>query len=293
MADIAAISAQPHPTGSTEDARVRAYLLQRLQALGLTTEQQAGPLSERARARLTRWRVPPPAGARAVNVIGVLAGRDRAAPAVLLMAHHDTVAGSPGAADDSAGVAAILETVRALRTGTPPARDLIVLFTDAEELNSDGAAAFFAAHPLARRVGVVVNLEARGGGGRALMFETGPDNGPMTSLFGRGVRGPSANSAAVLVYRLLPNITDFSIPKKAGAPGFNFAFLGRPGLYHAPQATPSAIDPGSVQHIGAQTLDIVRALVQAPALPAKGADRVFSDLGCWASRPGGLGAVNC
>jgi hypothetical protein len=278
MVDIAAIARAPHPTGSDEDARVRAYLVGRLQALGLTVETQAAPLSDAARARLVRWGERPAAEARAVNVIGVLPGRDRSAPAVLLMAHHDTVAGSPGAADDSAGVAAILETLRALRSDPPRERDLIVLFTDAEELKSDGAAGFFRDHPLARRIGAVINLEARGGGGRALMFETGSGDGPMMALFARAVRRPSANSTAVLVYRLLPNITDFSIPKAAGTAGFNFAFLGRPGLYHAPQATPAAIDPGSVQHIGAQTLDLVRALAQTPTLPPRGPDAVFCDL---------------
>ena len=278
MVDIRQIARSPHTTGSAEDARVRAYLTQRMQALGLAVETQATPLTQRGRAQLTLWGSPLAATASAVNLIGVLAGRDRSAPAVLLMAHHDTVAGSPGAADDSTGVAAILETVRALRAGPAPARDLIVLFTDGEELNSDGARAFFHDHPLAWRVGVVVNLEARGGGGRALMFETGPGNGPMVGLFARAVHGPSANSIAVLVYRLLPNFTDFSIPKAAGTAGFNFAFLGRSALYHAAQATPDAIDPGSVQHIGAQTLDIARALSQAPALPPHGPDAVFSDL---------------
>ena len=278
MVDIGVIARAPHPTGSVEDARVRAYLAQRLKALAFSVEFEAAPLTAPSRRRLALWRAPVQPDAVAVNVVGLLPGRDRSAPAVLLMAHHDTVAGSPGAADDSAGVAAILEAARAVRAGRPPRRDLIVMFTDAEELHSDGAAAFFRDQPLARRIGVAVNLEARGGGGRALMFETGPGDGPMVGLFARAVASPSANSTAVLVYRLLPNITDFSIPKAAGTAGFNFAFLGRPELYHAAQATPAAIDAGSVQHIGAQTLDLTRALVDAPVLPAKGPDAVFSDL---------------
>ncbi len=123
-----------------------------------------------------------------------------------------------------------------------------------------------------------MNLEARGGGGRALMFETGPRNGPMMALFARAVGRPSTNSAAVLIYRLLPNHTDFTIPKAAGLTGFNFAFLGRPRLYHAPQATPDLVDVGSVQHIGGQMLDVARALILAPRLPPPGQDAVFSDL---------------
>jgi hypothetical protein len=259
-----------------EDARVRAYLAARMQALGLEVRAQAAPLGERGRGRLARWGL---AGVReGVNLIGVLPGRDRSAPAVLVMAHHDTVAGSPGAPDDSAGVAAALEIARALRASGPPARDVVLLFTDAEELDSSGALAFFRHDPLARRVDVVINLEARGGGGRAVMFETGEGNGAAMRLFARAVGRPSAQSIAVLIYRLLPNASDFTVPKRAGLAGFNFAFLGEPALYHAPQATPDRLDLGSLQHLGAQALDLARALSNAPQTPPRTADAVFGDV---------------
>ena len=48
-------------------------------------------------------------------LVGVLPGQDRSLPPILLMAHYDSVPASPGAADDAAGVAAILESVRAIR----------------------------------------------------------------------------------------------------------------------------------------------------------------------------------
>jgi hypothetical protein len=258
---------------------VRAYLAERMRALGLTVETQPVTLDPVGARQVRRWGLSP--GPMA-NLVGVLPGRDRTRPAVLLMAHHDTVPGSPGAPDDTAGVAAILETVRALKAGPARARDLIVVFTDAEEPNLDGARAFFARHPLARRVGAVVNLEARGGGGRALMFETGPGNGAMVGLYARAAARPSANSLAVWVYSLMPNLSDFTLARRAGLPGFNLAFLGRPALYHAPQASPPTLDRGSLQHLGGQTLGIVRALVTAGRLPAKAPDAVFADLfGLW------------
>jgi hypothetical protein len=276
LVDVRAISAAPHVTGSAESARVRGYLVARLAALGLTVETQAASMTPRGAERLRRMDEPP--AREAVNIVARLPGRDAAQPAVALMAHYDTVPGSPGAADDGAGVAAALEVARALKAGPQPARDLLIVLTDAEELNSDGATAFFAGHPEARRIGAVVNLEARGGGGRALMFETGPGNGAMASLYARAVAHPSANSLAVWIYRLMPNYSDFSIPKAAGTPGFNIAFLGAPALYHAPQAMPERVDPGSVQHLGGQALDIVRALVTADRLPPKAPDAVFFDI---------------
>jgi hypothetical protein len=277
MVDIRAIARAPHPTGSVEHERVRSYLVGRLRGLGLQVEVVPAPLSPRGRRRLARWGSTA-TSVEASNIVALLPGRDRSEPAAALMAHYDTVANSPGAADDSAGVAAALEIARALRAGGPSRRDVVILLTDAEELNSDGAAAFFRSHLLAARIGGVVNLEARGGGGRALMFETGRDNGGMMGLFGRTVRAPSANSLAVMIYRIMPNASDFSVVRAAGVPGFNFAFLGRPGLYHTPEATPDAVEAGSVQHLGGQALDIVWALADAPSLPPPAPDAVFADL---------------
>jgi hypothetical protein len=279
MIDVREIARAPHPTGSAENARVRAYLTRRLQSLGMTVTASAAPLGARGKSGLDKWRGSEAPAPQAVNLVATLAGRDPAKPALLLMAHHDSVWGSPGAADDAAGVAAILETVRAIRaSGQPPERTLMVLFTDGEELGLDGAAHFFGQDPARSRVGVIVNLEARGGGGRASMFETGDGNGAMVDLFAGAVHRPVGTSLSVFVYNNLPNYTDYTVAKAQGIPGFNFAFLGRPGLYHSPLATPDALDQGSLQDIGRQTLDLSRALLSAPELPGKTPDRTFYDL---------------
>jgi len=277
MADVRAIARAPHPSGSVESARVRTYLAGRLQSLGMTVTTGTTPLSAAGQERLDTWRGSP-GPASAVNLIATLPGRDPAKPALLLMAHYDSVWGSPGAADDAAGVAAILETVRAIRESGPQDRTLMVLFTDAEELGLDGATHFFTQDPARGKVGVIVNLEARGGGGRASMFETGDGNGAIIDLFAGAVRRPVGTSLSVFVYNHLPNYTDYTVAKKQGVPGFNFAFIGRPGLYHSPLATPDALDQGSLQDIGRQALDLSRALLAAPELPAKAPDRVFYDL---------------
>ena len=277
MADVRAIARAPRPTGSAENARVRRYLIRRLAGMGLTVRAVGTPMTMSAAARIADrtggTRVRPPV----VNVVGVLAGRDPVRPAVLLMAHYDSVAGSPGAADDAAGVATALETVRAVLADGRPARDLIVLFTDGEEAGLEGANAFFAGDPLARRVGVVVNMEARGGGGRASMFETGRDNGAMMRLFQQAVPRPVGTSLSVFIYAQLPNSTDFTPARRAGYPGFNFAFIGRPGLYHSPLSTPATLDQGSVQDMGGQVLPLTRALLAVPVLPGPAADRSFFD----------------
>ncbi|NWE51611.1 M20/M25/M40 family metallo-hydrolase [Brevundimonas sp. P7753] len=287
MTDIEQIARAPHPVGSADHARVRAYLTDRMTQLGLSPQEQVGPLSPGAIQRLKKERGDPEAANnQAINLIGVLPGKDRSQSAVMLMAHYDTVVGSPGAADDSTGVGAVLEAVRAIQARGPIERDLVVLLTDAEELGLDGARIFFGGHPLRDRIGAVVNLEARGGGGRAAMFETGREAGPTVDLFRRAAAradgGTTATSLAVFMYEQMPNGTDFTIPKDRGVGGLNFAFIGRPAQYHSADATPANLDLGALQHLGSQALEAADALLRAPALPAKGPNTVYADVfGRW------------
>lgn len=281
MTDVRHIARAAHPIGSIEHARVQAYLLGRLTDLGLTPSLQSGALSPAAISRIEK-RGDNAAGLLAVNLVGVLPGRRPELPAVLMMAHYDSVPGSPGAADDASGVAAILEAVQAIKARGPADRTLIVLLTDAEELNLDGARAFFSEHPLRDRVGMVVNLEARGGGGRAMMFETGPGNAQTISQFARATKdatgGPSSNALTVFVYRLMPNGTDMTIAVNRGIAGVNLAFIGRPDQYHAPTSTPDALDQGSLQHIGSLALEATDGFLRAPALPKATYNAVYADV---------------
>ena len=278
MPDVVAIAREPHITGTPENARVREYIAARMQALGMEVSTSSGTVGERGTAKRNRWTGrsdPPPT---LTNVIGVLPGRNRSLPAVLLMSHHDTVWGSPGAADDTAGIAVSLEVARAIKAGGGAERDLVVLVTDAEELGLEGAKQFFAEHPLRSRVGAVINMEARGGGGRTTLFQTSSDNGNAVALFADVARRPGGSSLAAYVYSVLPNDTDLT-PVLAGSyTAYNFAFIGRSGLYHSPLATPARLDQGAVQDMGAQVLELSRALLNSPAMPAPAPDAVFFDL---------------
>lgn len=279
MSDVIIIGRAPHPSGSADNIRVRSYLIARLQRLGLDVRTTATPASDIAVQRLRSWAGNPNLPAPTItNIVATLPGRDRASPAVAIMAHYDSVWASPGAADDSAGVASALEIARAIRAGPQPARDLMLVLTDGEELGLEGGHAFVEHDPEHGHVGVFVNLETRGGGGRAAMFETGAHNGAMMRLFVHAVRGPSTTSLSVFVYKHLPNSTDLTPALAMGYPGFNFAFIGRPALYHSPLATPDRLDQGALQDMGAQALDLVRALLTAPALPARAHDATFFDV---------------
>ncbi|MDB5472333.1 MAG: peptidase [Caulobacter sp.] len=271
LRDIAVIAREPHPIASPANARVRDYLLGRMTQLGLSpTVQETDALS--SSPDYPQWL----AGARVQNLIGVLPGRDRKAPALVLMSHYDSVPGSPGAADDATGVAATLEVIRALKVRGTPARDVIVLITDGEEWGLSGAEAFFGQHPLARRAGLIVNMEARGGGGRANMFETGANNGELIARYRKGAKGPISSALAVFLYEKMPNDTDFSVPKRLGLTGLNFAFIGRQFDYHSPTSTVANLDPGSVQSMGEQVLAAAGEFAANPTLPGKAPSAVYS-----------------
>jgi hypothetical protein len=277
MTDVRVLARVPHPTGTPAAAAVVSHLERRLAALGFSVRRVVTPLPERPARRLAKWGGDPTQPA--ISLIALRPGADPASPAVVLLAHHDSVWASPGAADDSAGVAAALEIARAIPKASQQ-RDLVLIFTDAEELGLVGAHAIFApgsaGDPMARRVGVLINLEARGGGGRAMMFETGPGNGDLARLFAANAPGASASSLAVSIYELLPNSTDFTPVKQRGIMGLNFAFLGEAWGYHSPLMTPDRLEQGALQHLGDSVLGVTRALLVAPALPARSENAVFA-----------------
>ena len=277
MADVRVIAARPHPAGSPENAEVRRHLLLRMSALGMEVQTDAALLPAKGLERLNSWSGRSDVAVTMTNVIGILPGRDRSLPAVMIMSHHDTVWGSPGAADDTTGVAANLEVVRAIKATGQPERDLIVLVTDAEELGLMGAKHFFANNPLRSRVGAIINLEARGGGGRANMFQTSANNGAAMELYATHVRQPAASSLAAFIYSVLPNDTDLTPALEGDYTAYNIAFIGRSGLYHSPLITPDRLDQGSLQDLGDQTLELAGALLKADGIPAKAPDKVFFD----------------
>ncbi len=274
MADVAVIASAPHPTGSAQNARVRDHLLARMTALGLNPQVRRDE-GVNHRTRNGELFI---SGARIETIVGVLPGRDRDLPAVALMSHYDSAPGSAGAGDDAAGVAAALEIARALKAQGPQERDVMLLLTDGEEPGLLGAEAFFARDPLARRIGLVLNMEARGQGGRVAMFQTSPQNGALIELFSQSARRPQASSLFAYVYASMPNDTDLTISNAAQIPGLNYAFVGRYFDYHAPTATPANLDRGSLQDLGVQVLAMTQSAAAARELPRPAPDVTFSQV---------------
>jgi hypothetical protein len=252
-AHVEQIAQERHTAGSEADRRVVDGLVQTLADLGLDTRVQHGVGARQTRSGETRM-------ARVENVVGVLPGSDSTGR-LFLMAHHDSVETGPGAADDAAGVATLLESVRALTVGPRLRNDVVVVLTDAEEACLCGAEAFAFSHPLAGAGGVVLNFEARGTTGPPVMFETSEGNADLADAFAEAAPHPVASSVAVEVYRALPNDTDFSVLLADGDfTGLNTAFIEGAAAYHTAQDTPARLDQRTLQAMGDNALAMTRHL---------------------------------
>ncbi|MFD3518774.1 M20/M25/M40 family metallo-hydrolase [Streptomyces sp. NPDC058657] len=254
LADAEVIAKEPRPIGSPASAAARTYLTTRLTALGARVEARPQPVTrdEHDGTALV---------AEVANIHASFPGTAGAdAGHLVLMAHYDSVPAGPGAADNAANVAAVLEVVRALRADGRAARNTVdVLLTDGEEPGLLGAHAFLADGGLDPAHTVVLNLEARGVSGPSIMFESGPRNsGALSAL--SGADRPIATSLADEVYSYLPNDTDFSEFKKKGFGGLNFAFLDGSARYHTPGDSLANLSADSVQHQGDNVLAAARSL---------------------------------
>ena len=256
----------PHPMGSMADAKVRDLIVKRLNALGYATELQTGLSCNEFGACGTPTNI--------VATRGEFSGND----AVMLAAHYDSVPAGPGASDDGVGVANLLEIARVLSVMPQLKHPIVLLVTDGEEGGLLGASLFTREHPLAKRIWAAVNMDTRGVSGPSLMFETGAANAWLMRLYGRSTLEPITNSLCYVIYKTLPNNTDFTIFKAAAYQGFNLAFIGDVAYYHTPLDNFDNASPATMQHQGANALSGLLALANATDLSPPTADSLFFDV---------------
>lgn len=263
--DIEVISKEHHSVAHPEErAAVREYVVQRLEQLGADTVMQyrydslTGPKNKHVVYTFD-----------AVNVLAEFAPADIQDPTYLLMvAHYDSRYSQPmpkdtvwsyGAADDGYGVSVILETVsQALKYRQDWKQGIKVLFTDAEEVGMMGMTAIWENDKeVFDNVGFMINIEARGPWGPALLFETCPGNEKVMDLYAKAAKYPFTYSLTTVVYGFMPNFTDFTIVKDE-IPGMNFSTIADINHYHTDLDNFSNISAKSIQHYGAQIEPITR-----------------------------------
>lgn len=186
------------------------------------------------------------------NYIIQYPGQTEDAPAVMLMAHYDAARFSAsGAADDAAGVAVALEIFKTFIQQNPaPKNKLLLLITDGEELGLLGANAFIEDQLTYHDIGVIINLEARGSSGPAILLpetDTGT-RGLIEAYQKAGVPMPVSSSLDAEIYAKMPNDTDVTPFKEHGINAFNLAFIDDHFNYHSPTDDLAHLSLNSVAH---------------------------------------------
>lgn len=268
-AKLEEIARAPRPAGSPEHARVRSYLLEELRALGLEPEVQT-TTAIREGADFAR-------SATVRNVMARLPG-SASTGAVLITAHYDGVELSPAAGDDASGLVTILEAVRAVQAQGQLRNDVIVLFTDAEELGLLGAEGFVRDHPWLDDVQTVLSFEMRGSSGPSILFETADGNGAVVRALREGAPNAFGTSLGEEFFRYMPYGTDFTVFERAGKQGLNFAAIDNAAVYHTPRDTPSELSLRTLQQHGRHAMGALRTLGQADLSDVRAPDVVYFTL---------------
>jgi hypothetical protein len=281
--DIEVISKEHHSVAHpAERARVREYLVERLQSMGADTVQLfeydslVGPKNKHVVYTFD-----------AVNVLAEFAPAEPSDSTayLLFVAHYDSRYAQPmpkdtvwsyGAADDGYGVGVILETMSHLLDVRKDWKQGVkVLFTDAEEVGMMGMTAMWEGNrEVFDNVGLVINIEARGCFGPALMFEACPGNEKVLGLYADAARYPYTYSLTTVVYQFMPNFTDFTIIKDA-LPGLNFSTIADVNHYHTDLDNFSNVSEKSIQHYGAQILPVAQEYLTSESYSDK--DALSSD----------------
>jgi len=248
--DVIQIGKAPHFVGSKAHSVVRNYIVNELQELDLEVQTQEGySLTKDGEI------------SRSQNILVKIPGGGHG-KALLLMSHYDSAGHSSfGASDAGSGVATILEGIRVFLTNNEPHKnDIILLFTDSEELGLNGAELFVKEHPWAKGVGLALNFEARGSGGNSFMLlETNGGNAGLIQHFIKAKPDfPVTNSLAYSVYKMLPNDTDLTVLRERGnINGFNFAFIDDHFDYHTANDIPANLDKETLAHQGSYLMPLM------------------------------------
>ena len=264
------ISSEVHHVGTKAHRDVQNYLVSELEKLGLSPQIQTQTVFNQ------RWG----AGTTVENIIARIKGTG-GGKALMLLSHYDSATPfSKGAADDGSGIATILEGLRVfLGRDTPPVNDIIILFSDAEELGLLGARAFIRHHVWIDDVGLILNFEARGSGGPSFMLmETNGKNSRMLKEFLKANPSyPTTSSLAYSIYKLIPNDTDLTPFREiSDINGFNFAFIDDHFDYHTAQDAFERVDVETLAHQGDYLMSTLSYFASADITELNSdADRIF------------------
>ncbi|MDX1658933.1 MAG: M28 family metallopeptidase [Nitriliruptorales bacterium] len=242
-AELAA--AGPRPAGSEADAAARRKLQEALGAAGWDVRGEPFAL---------------PQGGESANVVATI-GRSRDRPQVVIGAHLDTVADSPGANDNASGVGVLVALAEELadETGDLPVAVVLVGF-GAEELQPStprqhhiGSEAMAAA---TSRVMAMLSIDMVGNGDILCVcwYPQGPD------LLAQRLHDLAhEHEIPGVQVRAEGDVSDHGPFARRGVPAA-FLWTGIDGRYHSPADTAEHLRVGDLDRAGRLALAFVRSL---------------------------------
>jgi hypothetical protein len=275
--DLDVLARAPRPIASSANHAARAWLLARLRAAGFEPQLQ--------RAIVQKNYVDYNANYEAtmgvvhnvlVRVPGTAPDRLRR-PSLLLVAHLDSAPTTLGASA-AAPVAALVETLRALRAEAPLANDVLVLFADGEHVGSLGMQAFAEQHPWAREVGLALRFDGGGSGGPLQLYNTMHANGAAIDGWLRAAPDVAGSSLMHAVNQLAPGALRIRALGLLGVPVLQFAHTGRPFDGDAALDTPQRYSRATLQQMGEAMLHLTRAYGDARIDARPGNGQVYFSL---------------
>ena len=151
LADVRILSAddmEGRDTGAPGGERARAYIVSRLEAIGIAAPPvgRLQPFSAQGRTRAG------PKTFNGTNILGLIPGTRRTDRYIVISAHYDHVGVNEGqiyngADDNASGVATMLELATRLKA-SPPEHSVIIVAFDGEERGLIGAKHFVQAPPV-------------------------------------------------------------------------------------------------------------------------------------------------
>lgn len=268
VSELCSVACAGRAPGTPGGLRARQKIVEALAGCGLDPQQQSI------------------AGTRAANVIATIPGdSDRW---VLVAAHYDHLGGDahrfyPGADDNAAAIAILVEVARRFAAHRPAGRGVLIAAFDCEEppyfLTRQMGSAYYVDHahkvgPALDRIDMMVCMDLVG-------HALGPSGLPPEvgqTLFALGAERSTGTLDAVqqlsqaepqLIVRpadaeIIPPLSDYHPFWQRQVP-FLFLTAGRSGRYHTPQDTPEHLDWDKMLATARWIERFVRATCQRPA----------------------------
>ena len=229
--------------GTPGHDRARKYLCANLKHLGLSTYGESYEIEDQTN------------DLELINIIATVPGINNHAPPLLLGAHYDTFESYPGADDNAAGVAILLEIAKVLMQ-SPAACDVIFAFFDGEELggiNKDmmGSTKFFQKHsnrPI--RCGFILDLVGHDvpiANLENIMFVTGMESSPSWFKQLQSAQDESGIRWATVLDSYINSPSDHYVYVQNKLP-YLFFSCGRWAHYHSPSDTHEKLNYNKMTH---------------------------------------------